>query len=169
MYIPSRTQLDAIDQELLLLLSDFARVTRYHNLNALSASQNGADPLARWGQLIITILSHDVPERQKDKILTQANIVATAIDDVTVTLMHGLDQTPLTTSEALSLPGLHEQAVRFAVLRFVKILSPVRGLLAGVSHEAYGLGPVPAFPQMHEFLQWLCDDRHYVLRKKKWP
>lgn len=169
LHIPSRTQLDAIDQELLLLLSDFARVTRYHNLNALSASQNGADPLARWGQLIITILSHDVPERQKYKILTQANIVATAIDDVTVTLMHGLDQTLLTTSEALSLPGLHEQAVRFAVLRFVKILSPVRGLLAGVSHGAYGLGPVPAFPQMHEFLQWLCDDRHYVLRKKKWP
>jgi hypothetical protein len=168
-HIPNRAQLDAIDQELLLLLSDFARVTRYHNLDALSTSQSGADPLAKWGQLIIAILGHDVPQMQKDKIFNQANVVATAIDDVSITLMHGLDQSPLTTAEALSLPGLHEQAVRFAVLRLVKILSPIRDLLAHVSHEAYGLGPVPAFPQMHEFLHWLWDDRQYVLRKKRWP
>lgn len=167
--IPRRSQLDAIDQELLLLLSDFALVTRYHNLDALSASQTSADPLATWGQLIVAILSNDVPQRQKDRILAQANVVAAAVDDVTVTLMHGLDQSPLSTSEALSLPGLHDQAVRFAVLRIVKILSPVRDLLASVSREAYGLGPVPAFPQMHEFLEWLWDDRQYVLRKMKWP
>lgn len=167
--IPSRSTFDAIDHELLMLLSDFARVTRYHNLDALSASQNGADPLARWGQLIIAILSHDVPQKQKDRILDQANVVATAIDDDMITLMHGLDQIPLTTTEALALPGLHEQAVRFAVLRLVKILSPLRDLLAALSYEAYGLEPVPAFPQMHEFLEWLWDDRQYVLRKRKWP
>ncbi len=167
--ILSRSQLDAIDQDLLLLISDFARVTRYHNLDALSASQNSADPLARWGQLIMDILGHDAPRGKKDRILSQANVLATAVDGVTVTLMHGLDQSPLTTAEALSLPGLHDQAVRFAVLRLVKILSPVRDLLAGVSREGYGRGSVPAFPQMQEFLGWLWDDRQYVLRKKKWP
>lgn len=167
--IPDRAQLDAIDGGLLLLLSDFARVTRYHNLDALSASQGGADPLGRWGRLIIAILDHDVPQRQKDKIFNQANVVATAIDDVTVTLMHGLDQSPLTTAEALSLPGLHGQAVRFAVLRLVKVLSPLRDLLAHMSRDAYQFGPVPPFPQMHEFLHWLWDDRQYVLRKKRWP
>ena len=167
--IPHRAQLDAIDQELLQLLSDFARVTRYHNLDALSSSQSGTDPLAQWGKIIIDILGHDVPPKQKDKILDQADIVATAIGDMTMTLMHGLDQSPLTTTQALSLPGLHDQAARFAVLRLVKILSPIRDLLAAVSRKAYGLGPVPAFPQMHEFLEWLWDDRQYVLRKKKWP
>src|SRR5690606_6437784 len=100
--IPNRAHLDSIDQELLLLLSDFARATRYHNLDALSASQISADPLAGWGELIIAILGHDVPQKRKDEILAQTNVVATAIDDVTVTLMHGLDQSPLTTAEALS-------------------------------------------------------------------
>lgn len=167
--IPSRSKLDAIDQQLLLLLSDFALVTRYHNLDALSASQNGADPLARWGQLMIAILDHDVSQRQKDRILGRASVVATVIEDDTISLMHGLDQSPLTTADALALPGLHEQAVRFVVLRLVSILSPLRDLLAAVSREAYGLGQVPAFPQMHEFLGWLWNDRQYVLRKKKWP
>ena len=37
--------------------------------------------------------------------------------------------------------------------------------------EAYGLVgvSVPPFPQMQEFLEWLWNDRQYVLRKKKWP
>lgn len=168
-HIPGQSALDAIDQELLQLLSDFARITRYHNLDALSSAQSGTDPLAKWGQIIVEILSNDVPQKQRDKILNQANVIATAIDDMTMTLMHGLDQSPLNTAEALSLPGLHDQAVRFAVLRLVKILSPVRDLVSALSQKSYGLGPTPPFPQMHEFLQWLYDDRQYVLRKKKWP
>lgn len=168
--VPGRSKLNSIDQELLQLLSDFARTTRYHNLDSLSASQSGLDPLAHWGRLILAILSEDVPENQKNTILAQANVVANAIDDITVTIMNGLDQQPLTTSDALSLPGLHDQAARFAVLRIVNILSPVRDLLATVSREVYDFGDsVPPFPQMHEFLQWLWDDRQYVLRKKKWP
>lgn len=167
--IPGRAQLDATNNELLQLLSDFARVTRYHNLDALSASHTCPDPLARMNQLLIAILAHDVPQRQQDKVLNQAGIIVTRIDDITFTLMHGLDQRPLSTSDALSLPGLHERAVRFAVLRIVKLLAPLRDLLADVSHGAYGLGPAPAFPQMQEFLDWLWDDRRYVLRKRKWP
>jgi len=168
--IPVRSRLDAIDQELLLLVSDFAQVTRYHNLDALSASQDGLDPLKRWGQVILQILRCDVPKKQQNKILNQAHVVAAAIDKHTFTLMNGLDQSPLTTSEALSLPGLHEQAVRFAVLRLIKMLSPVRDLLGDISREAYHLGlPEPPFPQMQEFLEWLWDDRQFVLRKKQWP
>ena len=167
--LPIRAQLGAIDRELLQLLSDFARVTRYHNLDALSASHTSTDPLARLNQLLIAILAKDAPQRQKDKILNQAGVVANQIDDITFTLMHALDQRPLTTSEALSLPGLHEQSVRFSVLRLIKLLTPLRDLLEEVSQGAYGHGPVPPFPQMHEFLEWLWDDRAYVLRKKKWP
>jgi hypothetical protein len=168
--LPSRTQLNEINQELLSLLSDFARTTRYHNLDALSSSHNGMDPLAHWGQIIFSILNQDVTQNQKQKIFTKANIVVSAIDDISITLMHGLDKQPLSTLEAFSLPGLHEQAVKFAVLRLINILTPIRNLISLISHEAYKLGlPAPPFPQMQEFLSWLWDDRQYVLRKKKWP
>ncbi len=168
--IPSRTHLDKTDQNLLLLISNFACTTRYHNLDALNASQRSLDPLVQLDKIISNILDHDVPTKQKEKILTQANVTANAIEDVTITLMHGLDQSPLTTREALALPGLHDQAVSFTVLRIVRILSPIRDLLKTVSSEAYGLGShVPSIPNMQEFLNWLSDERKYVLKKKKWP
>ncbi|MEW5756573.1 MAG: hypothetical protein AB1810_09740 [Pseudomonadota bacterium] len=168
--LPRRESLDRINQEILELLSAFARTSRYYNLDALSASHTEKDPLSHWGEIIVAILSHDVPERQRTRILEQANLAAKAIDDISITLMHGLDQRPLSTEDALALPGLHDQAVKHAVLRLITILSPVRELLASLSVGAYGLGlSVPPFPQMHEFLQWMWNDREYVLRKKKWP
>lgn len=167
--IPRRPQLDAIDNEFLQLLSDFARATRYHNLDALSASHTSPDPLVRLNQLILAILAQDVPKRQKDKILNQAGVIVNQIDDITFTLMNGLDQRPLPTFDALSLPGLHEQSARFAVLRIIRLLAPIRDLLAEVSCGAYGLGPILAFPPMQEFLEWLWIDRQYVLRKRRWP
>ena len=168
--LPSRSSIDSTNQELLGLLSDFAQTTRYHNLNALSAQQNRKDPIEHWSEIILSILKQDVTERQRDKILGQAKMVANAISDISITIMHGLDKRPLSTEEALTLPGLHDQAVKYAVLRMITILSPIRDLISTLSHLAYGLGiPQPPFPQMQEFLEWIWNDRQYVLRKKKWP
>ena len=168
--VPEQSTLDTINRELLRLLSDFAQTTRYHNLDALSASHLGQDPLKHWSEIIVSILNSDVPPRQRAKILSTASGIANAIDNNTMTLMHGLDQAPLSTEEALALPGLHDQAVKFAVYRIVTILSPIRDLISAVCQEAYGLGvAVRPFPQMQEFLEWLWNDRQYVLRKKKWP
>lgn len=166
---PSRPLLDAIDNEFLKLLSDFARTARYHNLDALSSSHTSHDPLARLNKLFVAILAQDVSKTQKDKILKPVGGIINQIDDITFTLMHGLDQRPLSTADALSLPGLQEQSARFAVLRIINLLVPLGELLAEVSRGAYLLGPVPAFPQMQEFLEWLHDDRQHILRKKRWP
>lgn len=109
-------------------------------------------------------------ERQRNKILGQAKMVANAISDISITIMQGLDKQPLSTEEALALPGLHDQAVKYAVLHLITMLSPIRDLISTLSRLAYGLGvPQPPFPQMQEFLEWIWDDRQYVLRKKKWP
>ena len=168
--LPVRSSLNNINQEILTLLSNFAQTTRYHNLDALSAQQTGKDPLEHWGEIMLLILKQDVTQRQRDKILGEARIVANAIDDISTTIMQGLDKQPLTTEEALALPGLHDQAVKYAVLHLINMLSPIRDLISTLSHLAYGLGVAqPPFPQMQEFLEWIWDDRQYVLRKKKWP
>jgi hypothetical protein len=166
--VPNRLQLDIVGRDLLSLLSDFARSTRYHNLDALSSAQSGDDPLYRWGHLLLGLFNTDVPKSQRDKTLSRAGAVAAAIDDNSFTLMHGLDQSALSTSEALLLPALHDQASRFAIFRLIKILAPFRKLIGGLSHEGYR-PEQPAIPQMQEFLEWLWDDRRHVLRKRKWP
>lgn len=168
--VPDRNCLNSIQKEIILLLSDFAQTSRYHNLDALNPSYVGTDPLEHWGQILTAILEYDVPKAQKEKILRQSNLMATAIDDMTFTLMHGLDKKPLSTEEALALPGLHDQAAKYAVLHVVNILSPLRDLISELSYQAYTLNtPEPMFPQMQEFIEWLWNDRQYVLRKKRWP
>jgi hypothetical protein len=161
---------DAISQEILVLLNDFAQTTRYHNLDALSSPTSSKDPLAHWNEILLEILRVDVPARNKTRIMNRGVAIADAISEITVTLMQGLDQKSLSTAHALVLPGLHDQAARHAVLYIVKLLCPLRDLLSDLSHKAYTIGvSPPPFPQMQEFIQWLYDDRPYVLRKKRWP
>lgn len=168
---PARNQLHPLEQKLLSLLSDFAKITRYHNLDALSLSQPiNDDPLEDWNNILLSTLDEDVPKKRKEKILMGAKLIANAIDDMTITIMHGMDKKPLTTEEAMAMPGLHDEAVRFVILRIIKMLCSMKELIAEQSYQAYGLGlRVPPYPQMQEFLDWLWDDRQYVLRKKKWP
>lgn len=170
--LPNRSSLNNTNQELLALLSDFSQSTRYHNLDALSSQQTGKDPIEHWGEIMLLILKQDVTKRQKNKVLGQARLVADAdaVDDISITIMQGMNKQPLTTEEALALPGLHDQAAKYAVLHLINMLSPIRDLISTLSHLAYGLGvSQPPFPQMQEFLDWIWDDRQYVLRKKKWP
>ncbi|MDD2865491.1 MAG: hypothetical protein PHC99_12325 [Methylococcales bacterium] len=168
--IPSFSSLDAIDQDLLNLLSEFAKITRYHNLDSLSktpANQN--DPLARWNEILNGILEKDVPEKRRTRILNQSKFVAGCIEKKVFVLMNGLDKQPLTIEDVLALPELHDAAVKYAILRLVNLLSPFRDLIDCLCHETYSLNlSSPPIPQLQEFLEWLWNDRQYVLRKKKW-
>ena len=124
----------------------------------------------QWNDIVLSILESDISSRTKAKIVATASAVAAAIGDKTFTLMHGLDKGPLSTEQALALPGLHDHAARHAVLYVVRLLSPIRDLISDLSHKAYSIGvDPPPFPQMQEFLEWFWDNRNYVLRKKKWP
>lgn len=165
-----RNALNNINQDILNLLNDYANTARYHNLDSLSQSHSNKDPLEHWGEIMIAILYKDVSENQRTKIISQASAIANAIGGITMTVRQGLDKRSLTTEESLVLPALHDQSTKHAVLRVITILTPFRELISTLSHEAYGLGgSQPPFPQMHEFIEWMWDDRQYVLRKKKWP
>jgi hypothetical protein len=164
------TNLDASTREIVGLLNDFAQTTRYHNLDALSSASSGKDPLAHWNEILLAILRSDVSNHRTKKIVATAAAKASAISDSTTTVMHGFDRQALTTEQALTLPGLHDEAIKYAVLYLMTFLSPIRDLISDLSHKAYTLGlPVPPFPQMQEFLDWISDDRAYVLRKRRWP
>jgi hypothetical protein len=167
--VPAQGQLHEIDNELIALLSEFAQTTRYHNLDGLSFSQKKEDPLAHWNRIILLILERDVTKRQREKVLMAAIAIADSIRGVTATIMQGLDQAPISTTEALALPGLHQQAAKFAVLRMINLLSPLRDLISSLSHESYKYGGSNPIPQMQEFLEWVYPNREYVLRKRKWP
>lgn len=162
---------DAIDKEMMRSLNDFAQMSRYHNLDSLSSSTGQVDPLQLWDSILLKIIGTDVPRRHVEKILRDADVVSIALRDCTQVHMVGLSKEPLTLDKSLSLPRLHEQGTRFAILRLIRILAPIRELLKDISQVAfYGQDYTsPPVPLMGEFLEWIWDDRSYVLRKRRWP
>ncbi|WP_339466937.1 hypothetical protein [Pseudomonas capeferrum] len=163
--------LNSIDQEILRSLNKFADKSRYHNLDSLCSPTNRIDPLESWDNILVKVIETDVSSKRINKILCNARSVSTAIQDCTLVNMVGLSKKPLTLEGALAIPGLHEQGIRFVILRLVKFLAPIRDLLSDISEEAFykNDSPSPAVPLMGEFLEWIWDDRNYVLRKRRWP
>jgi hypothetical protein len=128
------TDLDASTREIVGLLNDFAQTTRYHNLDALSSASNGKDPLEHWNEILLAILRSDVSSHRTKKIVATGAAKASAISDSTTTVMHGFYKQALTTEQALTLPGLHDEAIKHAVLYLMKFLSPIRDLISVLTH-----------------------------------
>jgi hypothetical protein len=161
--------LDAINQDLLTLLNNFATTTRYHNLDTLSEKKNNQDPLEHWNNIIQEVIFKDVSDKQRKKILNQAGYVAEKIKDITICFNYGLDKKPLTLEESIGLPSLHELSVKYIILRLVNILCPFRDLIDDLCIQSYSINSItPVIPQLQEFLDFLWNDRKYVLAKKKW-
>lgn len=167
--VPPLSALHPITREVLELLSDFAQTTRYHNLDALSSSSASKDPLHHFDEILHMVLTSDVPKRTVQKIVKSRSQIAAALSDISMIVAQGLDGSDLTLEQGVVLPALHEKAVRHVVLRVVQLLTPLKELIDTLSRMGYKHGPIPPFPQMHEFIEFLWDDRKYVLRKKKWP
>lgn len=168
--LDARAQLDGPTQEILQLMDDFAKTTRYYNLDSLSQAQPGIDPLVHWDRLITAVLNTDVSPRRINAAIAEATYVSERIQGITDTIMQGMDQSALTTHQALSIPSLQRLAIPYIILRIIKMLTQLRTLISELSHQAYFLpGSSPPFPQMQEFLEWVWDDKAYVLRKRRWP
>lgn len=170
--IPNLSSLDAIDQDLLNLLSEFAKITRYHNLDALSktpANQNA--PLASWNEILNKVLDKDVPEKRRVRILNESAYISVMLKENSRVLMNGLDKRPLTIEDVVALPTLHDLAVKYVILRLVNILFPFKNLIKHLCDESCKYSADFSYPpisMLQEFLTWLCNDKQYVLKKKKW-
>lgn len=163
-------ELDSITQSVIRLLNDFSKSSRYHNLDTLASGGGGKDPLAEWNKILGEIVSTDIPSHILSKKRGEIRSAIAPYKDIFFVIGTGLDGSSLSYNEAFELPAIHELAVKRAVLRLVTFFVSLRGVISKQCGDVYGLGlSSPPIPQMQEFLEWLWDDRSYVLRKKKWP
>jgi len=163
--------MDTVDTDIMNFLSEFGKNSRYYNLDAIGPQKSKQeDRLVSWHKILENILQYDVPKKSKAKANKDALITANAIQDIAFVIAHDFNQKELGIHNLMSDTKLQEKANQFVILRIVKILNPLKTLIANISDKAY-LYPDPApFPAMQEFLEkWLDTDKQYVLRKKKWP
>jgi len=164
-----------LEHDILTHLSDFAEACgRYANLDALSTSRPPADPLARWKDISTRILEVDVPERSKRLARQKATALSTALADSTIVRAFDLDKRQLSVHEWFETPSMQDLAAARAVVRVLRILSPLADFLEEVnrraSKTAHRIAPnEPSVPFVRDFLVYLSVDKTIALRRKRWP
>jgi hypothetical protein len=166
---PSGFEPDDLDRDLLRFFSDFARSSRYFNLDVLAGGALGTDPLVRWSALISRVYEADVPEMKRVHNEEQLDAMVKMIEP-NVFSFPG-DQSFRETVQdhskiALALPAM--------CLRLLKLLVPLKELMISIreqihrrDHEAGRNWDVPF---MEEFLDFVCRDKTIISEAPEdWP
>jgi hypothetical protein len=162
----------AVEAEIIGLLDEFAKNTRYYNLDALSRGRADADPLPRWNALLQRLVRENVPSQRVMSIMDDSAALAALFEPHARVLAHDFDGQRMDLTAAFTLPRLHDKGCTYAVWHIVKILAALRECLWEVTwreHERERDIPEARVPYMYEFLNFTYGERREVLRKKRWP
>ena len=159
---------------ILQLLSEFSDGTRYANLNQLSGSSIGTDPLAKWNQILLRIVETEVPKRQRSKVQIQSAQIAGVLGDSSFAIAHDLEGRPMSLECIYAEPRLHELAARSAVWHLVQLIAAIREVVVAVGDNATVVSQaktsdVMNIPMMNEFLTFAWLNKAWVMKKKRWP
>ncbi len=160
--------------DLINFLTDFGNGARYYNLDALSSEKPPDDPLSRWNRIVQRILAEDFDARHQDRVRRSSAALAEEIKDFTIARGFDLEGRPVSLEQMLPLSRLHQMAAPRAVLHLMGILVQLKALLEEacnraqrVNQQAQSTGAT--IPYLIEFFDFVTDERHVVLRKKRWP
>jgi hypothetical protein len=159
---------------ILEFLSEFARRTRYYNLDTLVSAKTTVDPLKAWHKIIDAIFAEDLKGWQRERIATQAAGIAEALEHVLVVDGRNLDGSQMDVVSAALYGPVHDLTARYAVFHAIQIIQALRELLDNRVDAVYSTArstrrkgaPIPL---MTEFLDFIHRDRKAILAKKKWP
>ena len=164
----------APERKILRFLSDFAKTTRYYNLDALSHAANLADPLAMWDVLAKTLPPPNLQAKNTQRTVEPARRLAKAIDPHMLVLAHDLQGRPISVEGALTLHRLHTFNNKYAVVHINRLLRLFRNWLeeacdrAQTIDHAIGIG-LPSVPYLAEFVDFTLLQDSAVLKKRRWP
>jgi len=165
---------NCIEEKILNHLSKFANSSRYYNLDSLnSTSQNDVDPLIEWEKIINRVIAEDIPQKKLKKVTDSAEQTHNKIEDITLTIQHGMNGESLTLLQALSLPEKQLLAAPYLMVRVFNILSPLIHIASELSQIGFYTrspdGTGPHIPSFGETLVYFTADNDQIRKKKRWP
>ncbi|HEY4100981.1 MAG TPA: hypothetical protein VGM20_08910 [Gemmatimonadales bacterium] len=164
------------ERKILEFLSQYAKTTRYYNLDALTLQQNVTDPLSVWNRLLSSIVDDEMEPGKIALIQERAAEFAGVAGTFMGGIVHGLDQQQLSLEELVRLPQLQRWAAPRAIWSIYRILNPMKTAMLKafervsiVDHQIAASTGKSSVPEMTEFLIWLWGERRDVLAKQRWP
>lgn len=164
-----------IEQDIISFLAEFAKTTRYSNLDKILNSQKSyEDPLIDWNKIFERIIRDDAPQNSVKKLIHEGNAMANMMQGIAFTFYYGIDGNVMNDSEAYMSPKLDELGARYAVLRVMNILKSLHTILFEVNHKALTSNHSvqqgrAIIPNIYEFTNFVLHERRDILRKKNWP
>ena len=158
---------DVIDKTLLQFLADFARRSRYYNLDALTNSATTPNPLKQIEAILERIFTTDVPKLRRVSTQDQSEaLIETIGANVYAMPIKSLGGDPSSWMERTRQQGRIGQCLPELWWRLIRMLLPFREFLIEVIPEihrrAQERGADWDVPYMYEFLQFICEDRSAV-------
>jgi len=155
-------------------LSNFAKSTRYANLDALASGKQIRLPIFEWSEILREIIEKEVSGRKRKKIMDQSTALAEVMEKTSYVVGHDLQNNPLSMQGILSQPRLLSEGAKYAVWYMLLLIAPLTKLICYLATDATELsikknGSVATIPEMSDFFGIFWNERTLVLRKKKWP
>lgn len=162
-----------LEWELLEFFSEFAKHSRYYNLDALSTQPSSyGDPLTRWGAILNDVLASDAPKKKVDEHLAQAKAMYQLVGGSVHAIQHGMDGKLLTLEQVFRLPAMHSIATPYTMVRLFGLLRPLLKIVNEFGHQGFYGSPRdtgPHVPVFSEFFVHFDGNEAEIRRKKRWP
>jgi len=165
----------SIELRMLEFFSEFARKSRYYNLDALvTLPGQYTEPLGVWDAILKDVLANDVPRKRIAARMVQAKAVHDILANSMHAVQHGMNGELLSLREVFAAPARHQLAVPYAMVRLFRILLPILELADLTARRAYSLNHrevkgTQHIPLLHEFFNRFKASDAQIRRKKRWP
>lgn len=162
---------DVLDMRFLAFFSRFATTSRYYNLDSLTGTPSGLDPLDEWNDFLGEVFEVEVPASKKRKTKPPREFVR-CMESIATVVQNGLDQQALGVQEAMEIPAIHMVTSPYIVRRLLRFLRPTREVLRALGYHAYDaprLGePRMRVPDMADLLLFIQTSDGDAVKKKRW-
>ena len=163
---------DSLESEILGFLAQFAKTTRYYNLDYIVSGRvadSRDDPIQKWFETIgVQILAKHYSERQRKKDAQSAALADELLRDHALVLHTAEDGSPLTSIESAALQtGKNKVIQKYGTFYCAKIARFLYMVLYDLVYDANRAGL--EIPYLSEFFFPFMNDDSYLLSRKTFP
>lgn len=156
-----------LHQEILIILSDFAKGDRYSNIDFLVTQTRDSDPIFEWYEKVDKVL-YDlrVSDGKKKRIESNANLIHQIMSPMTMVLYSSESGNEITTlGNASFQTGMNKAICKYRQLYVLQIIRYWTELLGSLQHRAMGINneDIPAFSEI--FAIFYNYDDYFLTRK----
>lgn len=165
-----RPKTTRLETRLLDFITEFAKSSRYYNLDAISGGKQSNEPISKWYSLLLDCWENEVSTTRRNKIIETLLRDLDASGNVGYMYEFGFDDHPMTTFDYYLRQIIVKKATPLLIYHIISLLRPAYEYLSDVcGTDVFNSdSDRPTIPYMYEFFPFLLSERSHAIRTKVW-